>query len=189
MVKMQRIWITGFKAFELGLFGNKDPKKQVLLYALKRLMVQQIEDGLEWVITGGQLGIEQIAIEAAMTLKPDYPELKVAMMLPFTDFGAQWNSQNQQQLNLWRDQVDFVGYVSQEKYSNAGQLQSYQNFMLNHTDCGLIFFDEQATQSTARYAFQGMKQYSKTMSYPVTQIDFDRLQEYADEYAESLNDW
>jgi len=45
--------------------------------------MQFLDEGLEWLITGGQLGVEQWAVEVALGLKPLYPDFKIAMMVPF----------------------------------------------------------------------------------------------------------
>ncbi|OAU85458.1 hypothetical protein PY70_01890, partial [Lacticaseibacillus rhamnosus] len=90
----KRLWITGYRAYELNVFGAQDPKLKVLKTSLKNTLTQFLDEGLNWLITGGQLGVEQWSIEVALTLKPLYPEFKIAMMLPFTDFGSQWNDNN-----------------------------------------------------------------------------------------------
>ena len=64
---MQRIWVTGYRNYELGTFGDKDPKITVIKYAIKNYLRQLLEDGqLDWVITGGQLGVEQWTVETAL---------------------------------------------------------------------------------------------------------------------------
>ena len=79
-----RLWVTGYRSYELGVFANNDPKVKVIKYLLKKHFEQKFNDGLEWVITGGQLGVEQWAAEAAIELKEEYPELKVSLMYPFS---------------------------------------------------------------------------------------------------------
>ena len=49
-------------------------------------------------------------------------------------------------------------------------------------DKGIIFFDEEATESKARYDDTAMREYAENFDYPVTRIDLDRLQDYATEY-------
>lgn len=83
---MTRLWITGFRSFELGIFGNQDPKVTVIKFALEKLLKRALDEGLEWVITGGQLGIDQYALETANALRLDNPLLKTALMTPFIDF-------------------------------------------------------------------------------------------------------
>ena len=45
--------------------------------------------GADWLITGGQMGIEQWAIEVALDLQAtDYPEFQIALMTPFANSRA-----------------------------------------------------------------------------------------------------
>lgn len=186
---MSRIWITGFRGFELGIFNNKDPKRQVIIFALQKLLRNEIEDGADWLITGGQMGIEQFAIEAALELKPQYPEFRVALMTPFKNFGGQWKEANQTNLMKLKTQVDFTNSVSQLPYKGPQQLHDYQNFMLAHTEKAIIFYDQQAEESKARYDFEAAKRATESQNYELTVVDFDRLQEFADEYQESQREW
>ncbi|KRN75741.1 hypothetical protein IV73_GL000239 [Weissella kandleri] len=187
--KMERIWITGFRSFELGVFGAKDPKVTVLKFALKKQLTSAIEDGATWLITGGQLGIEQYALEVGNQLRTEYPEFKTALMTPFQDFGQNWNENNRALLGALQASVDFTQAVSQKPYQDPSQLKNYQNFMLQHTERAIVVYDQQAETSKVQYTVQAIQNYQKHTDYEVTLIDFDRLQEYSEEYAETLNDW
>ncbi|QIL50865.1 DUF1273 domain-containing protein [Weissella coleopterorum] len=186
---MTRLWVTGFRSFELGVFGNQDPKITVIKYALEKIIKRELDEELEWIITGGQLGIDQYALEVANALKAEYPALKTALMTPFKDFGGQWNENNQAQLQKLKAAVDFTQSVSQDEYKNPQQFKNYQNFMLEHTDGAILFYDAQAEESKVRYLYSAMQQYDRQRTYPITLVDFDRLQEYADEYVESIREW
>ncbi len=111
---MQRIWVSGYRAFELAVFDPKDPKKTVIERVLKEFLTQWLNQNEEesWLITGPQLGVEQWSAEAGLSLKEDYPRLKVAMMLPFADFANRWNEANQAQLASLKANVDFSAEVS-----------------------------------------------------------------------------
>lgn len=183
---MKRLWITGYRAYELQIFSESDPKYQVIDYALQKLITQAVEDGTEWVITGGQLGIEQMAAKAALTLKADYPELKVSVILPFTHFGSQWKEDNQAKLAQVVSQVDFTGNVSNQDYSSPQQLRNYQSFMLSHTDGALFIYDEEH-EGKSQYEFNAARKWQEKNDYPVQQVDFDELQEYSYDYQEYLN--
>lgn len=186
---MTRLWVTGFRSFELGIFGNQDPKITVIKFALEKLLKKALDDGLEWVITGGQLGVDQYALETANLLKTDNPPLKTALMTPFNGFGRQWNENNLAQLQQLKSEVDFTQSVSQEPYQNPQQFRNYQNFMLEHTDGSILFYDERADDSKVRFLYAAMQQYQNNNAYYITLVDFDHLQEYADEYAESIREW
>ena len=97
---MRRLWITGYRSYELNVFKDDDPKVAVIKDVLSRELKARLEESDEefWLITGPQLGTEQWAIEVALKLRDDYPQLKISMMLPFTEFGQQWNENNQAKL-------------------------------------------------------------------------------------------
>lgn len=47
-----RLWITGYRSYELGIFNDNDPKVAVIKYCLENNLNSLLEKGLEWVITG-----------------------------------------------------------------------------------------------------------------------------------------
>ena len=66
---MQRLWVTGYRSYELNTFSDNDPKIAVVKYVLKRRFVDLIEEGqLDWIITGANLGVEQWAAEVGLEL-------------------------------------------------------------------------------------------------------------------------
>lgn len=187
---MNRMWITGFRDYELGIFNNKDPKLTVINYALNKILTNAINDGCEWLITGGQLGVEQWAIEQALQLKETtFPEFKIAMMTPFIDFGKNWKENKQIKLNALKEGVDFNSSVLNTTYKNPQQLKDYQNFMLAHTEHAVSFYDTEVSNSRAKFEYNAMQFHAKNHEYPVSLIDFERLQEYADEYQLEINDY
>ncbi len=55
------MYITGYKSYELQIF---DPQAKEVTYLKKFItqkLIQYIEEGLEWVLIQGQLGIEMWA--------------------------------------------------------------------------------------------------------------------------------
>lgn len=183
----KRLWMTGYRAYELNVFGNQDPKLKVLKTSLKNTLVQFLDEGMNWLITGGQLGVEQWAIEVALTLKPLYPEFKIAMMLPFTDFGSKWNEANQGQLAALRQQVDFSDAVSQAPYQRPAQLQGYTRFMTAHTDAAVIVYDPEFP-GKPQWDYRAAEDMANRRDYPVTLITMDDLEDTAQEMAEAENE-
>ncbi|WP_367300937.1 DUF1273 domain-containing protein [Leuconostoc carnosum] len=180
---MSRLWVTGYRSYEIGTFGDKDPKIEVIKYAIKCALKDEIERGLEWVITGGQLGVEQWTVAVVDELKSEFPNLKVAMMLPFKDFGNQWADNNQEKLKLLRAKSDFVDSVSNIPYEGPRQLQNYQNFMLEHTDAALLIYDTEFEAKTT-FDYNIIKNKQEQAPYPLTLVDMLNLQDYATEYEE-----
>lgn len=180
-----RLWVTGYRSYELGVFTNQDPKVKVIKDLLKKHFEQKFNDGLEWIITGGQLGIDQWAVEAALELKEEYPELKVSLMFPFDEFGNQWNEQNQLMLSELKTKVDFYASISEKPYQSPVQLKNFQKFMLEHTDEATLIYDPEYP-GKPQYDFQAIKRYGENHDYPITMFEMDDLQDAADEFQENL---
>lgn len=182
---MSRLWLTGYRSYELGVFGEQDPKLLVIKDTLKKLLIERIENGTDWLITGGQLGVEQWSVEVATQLKAQYPELQVAMMTPFAEFGQNWNEANRGRYAQLASQVDFHQAVSRQPYQSPQQLRNYQEFMLTHTDEAVLVYDLEV-EGKPQYDYQAIERYQERHAYPVTLIDMDWLQESANEYQENL---
>lgn len=180
---MSRLWVSGYRSYELEVFRDNDPKVTVIKMALTQALKEQIEQGIDWIITGPQLGVEQWAAQCVLDLKKDYPEIKVAIMAPFAEFGNQWNDDNKAQLAQLLEKVDFSDQVSDAKYRSPMQLKNYQNFMLTHTDEALFVFDPEFP-GKSKFEVDAANQFSEQHPYPVNLIDFDQLQEVATEFEE-----
>ena len=79
---MKVIAVTGYKPFELGIFKNDHPGVEYKK-ALHRKLTNFVEDGLEWVIISGQLGVELWVAEVVFEMQVEYPDLKLAVFTPF----------------------------------------------------------------------------------------------------------
>lgn len=182
---MERMWITGYRSYELNVFRDNDPKITIIKTAIQRRLMevlQQNEDEL-WLITGPQMGTEQWTIELGNDLQEDYPQLRLAMMFPFADFGKQWNESNQAKLAHRQQQVDFFADVSKHPYQSPQQLRNYQQFMLGHTDQALLLYDPEYA-GKPQYDYQVIQKYCEDNDYQLNLIDFAELQDEATEWEE-----
>ncbi|HAM87773.1 DUF1273 domain-containing protein [Limosilactobacillus mucosae] len=187
---MKRLWTTGYRAYELGVFDEKNPKVAVIKDVLQKQLRYQLDSTSEdfWLITGPQMGVERWSIESALTIKVDYPQLKIALMEPYADFAARWNENNQARLAAIKAQVDFAGRVSEKKYESPEQLRAYQNFMLHYTDGALLIYDPEREGKTV-WDWRAINRYrEQNADYSMRMIDFDELQEAAEEYSERLRE-
>ncbi|MDD9139275.1 DUF1273 domain-containing protein [Fructobacillus sp. CRL 2054] len=184
---MSRIWVTGYRSYELGVFKDNDPKVKVIKYALKQRLVEQIEQGMDWLITGGQPGIELWSAELASELKVDYPELKVAVFVPFDGFGKNWKEGNQAKLAKAKSDADFYAATYKGDYQGPFQLQGYQDFILEHSDGALLVYDKEFEGKSA-YDDRAIETFQAKAPYPLSRIDMEDLQEYANDYQEAVNE-
>lgn len=188
---MQRLWVTGYRAYELGVFKDDDPKIKVIKNVLKNALVERLNNSADefWLITGPQMGVERWGIEVGNDLKNDYPQLKTAIMEPYLNVSQRWNEQNQEKLAVALTQVDFHAPVSNQPYQSPQQLRNYQAFMLDHSDGILLVFDpdrEDESEQTSKpfWDYRAAQQYQERTDYHIQTIDFDELQEAATELAE-----
>lgn len=182
-----RLWLTGYRAWELSAYGQDDPKITVIKYALRNALTPMLEDGLEWVITGGELGVEQWGASLALALRAEYPALKVAVMLPFAEFGHQWNEGNQGQLATLLTQVDYHGNTFSHPYENPQQLSGYTRFMAQHTDAALMVYDPEF-EGKPKFAHLAATAEARRRPYPLQLLTMPDLEEAARAYGEAQAD-
>ncbi|WP_056975048.1 DUF1273 domain-containing protein [Holzapfeliella floricola] len=175
-----RIWLTGYRGFELNIFKDDDPKSKIIKNVIKQRLINLAENNeLVWVITGGQLGIEQLALSASLELKEDY-NIKTAMLLPYEGFGSRWHEKNQQVLSNLKNRVDFCKVTTNNKYQGPYQLKAYQQFVLKHTDKALLVYDPEYPGKPS-YDYEAVKNHQNYHAYELELIDFYDLQDAADQ--------
>ncbi|WP_241559426.1 DUF1273 domain-containing protein [Lacticaseibacillus hulanensis] len=181
---LKRLWVTGYRAYELNVHGQKDPHIPVIKDSLRNVLLEALDDGLEWIITGGQQGVEQWAAEVGMELKADYPNLQVAIMLPYLNFGNRWQEESQSQLAALRERVDFSASISNQPYQSGYQLAQYGQFMTAHTDGALFVYDPEFPGKT-EFDYKRATNLPAARNYDVRTITMDDLEEVARTLAEN----
>ncbi|WP_283594803.1 DUF1273 domain-containing protein [Limosilactobacillus galli] len=178
---MRRLWVTGYRSYELNVFKDNDPKVKVIKKVLADHLKNYLEEDTDecWLIAGPQMGVERWALECGLALKEDYSQLKLALMEPYTGFDQRWNEANQEKLAVIKSKVDFSAPVTDHPYQSPQQLWTYQRFMLTHTDGMLMVYE-----GKPKYDYRQAQCYQEQENYPISLIDFDELQESAVEYQE-----
>ncbi|MDP4164212.1 MAG: SLOG family protein, partial [Bacillota bacterium] len=77
--------ISGYKPFELGIFQKDHASVTYIKAAIKKELIPMLEEGLEWVLISGQLGVELWAAEVIFDLQIDYPNVKLGVITPFLE--------------------------------------------------------------------------------------------------------
>ncbi|WP_251546392.1 DUF1273 domain-containing protein [Limosilactobacillus caecicola] len=188
---MKRLWVTGYRAYELSVFQDDDPKVKVIKSVLKNSFEARLNMSDEefWLISGPQMGVERWAIEVATELKTTYPQLKTSIIEPYQAVAQRWNEQNQAKLLETLAKVDFHAAVSNQPYQSPQQLRDYQRFMLEHSDQLLMIFDvdresDSEQHSKPSWDYRAAQRYQTQYDYQIQLINFDDLQEAATEIAE-----
>ena len=179
--------VTGYKNFELGIFKNDSKEANYIKRALQKQLKAFIEEGLEWVIITGQLGVELWAAEAVLALKKEFHHVKLAVMTPFLQQESNWNDQNKQYYQSILADADFVESLSKQPYISPMQFKNRDQFLLQKCDGMLILYDEER-EGSPQYMWREAKKYQETHPFELFQLNFYDLQQFIeDEISEHTN--
>jgi uncharacterized phage-like protein YoqJ len=181
MILIKVLYLTGYKSFELGIFKNNHEGVHYIKKAIRHSLTPLVEDGLEWVLVSGQLGVELWAAEEVLELRKHYPQLQLAILTPYLNQEQKWNEQNKDYYHSIISKADFVDSISKKPYENPMQLRMKNHFLLNKSDAMLIVYDEERPGSP-RYTYEDAKKYNEKRDYPIFQITFYDLQQQAESY-------
>ncbi|MCA1063135.1 DUF1273 domain-containing protein [Rossellomorea sp. AcN35-11] len=168
--------ITGYKSFELGIFKSDDKSIYYIKEALKKELYTLLDEGLEWVLISGQLGVELWGAEVVFELQEEYPDLKLAVLTPFLNQEENWNDENKEYYEFILSQADFVESISKEPYKGPQQFRNKNQLFLHKCQTVVILYDEEKDGSP-KYFYQEVKKKKETdPAFEVRAINFHDLQ-------------
>lgn len=174
---MVSVLVVGYKAFDLGIFGDKDQRLKIIKAAIRRDLIYLLENGMKWLVFTGNLGFEAWVLEVAKELQEEY-NFQLATIFIFENQGKNWNEVNQEKLANFKN-VDFIKYAY-PSYENPSQFRTYNQFLLESTDGAYIFYDEE-NETKLKYLYQMMKE---NKQYHIKKLTFDDLNEMAENFSE-----
>ena len=174
---MVSVLVVGYKAFDLGIFGDKDQRLKIIKAAIRRDLIYLLENGMKWLVFTGNLGFEAWVLEVAKELQEEY-NFQLATIFIFENQGENWNEVNQEKLANFKN-VDFIKYAY-PSYENPGQFRTYNQFLLESTDGAYLFYDEE-NETKLKYLYRMMKE---NKQYHIKKLTFDDLNEMAENFSE-----
>lgn len=183
---MKSIYVTGYRTHELGIFNDKHPGIPVIKKALQDQLTILCEDGLEWVIVSGQLGVEHWATEVVLQLKERFPSLKYSVITPFLEQEKNWNDQKKEKYALMMMHADFVTSVTKRPYEAPWQFTEKDKFIIQNTDGMLLIYDEE-NEGSPKYIKRLVEKYMENNEYTLLQLNAYDLQIVAEELQQQ--DW
>ena len=174
---MVSVLVVGYKAFDLGIFGDKDQRLKIIKAAIRRDLIYLLENGMKWLVFTGNLGFEVWVLEVAKELQEEY-NFQLATIFIFENQGENWNEVNQEKLANFKN-VDFIKYAY-PSYENPSQFRTYNQFLLESTDGAYLFYDEE-NETKLKYLYQMMKE---NKQYHIKKLTFDDLNELAENFSE-----
>ena len=154
---------------------------------MKNRLTTCIEEGLEWVLVSGQLGIETWTVEVVWELQQTYPDLKYAIMTPFLDQEKNWNDQKKMHYQDMMARADFTTAITNRPYEAPWQFVEKNKFFVLHSDGYLIVYDEDQ-EGSPKYVKRLVETYidKHDPTYTLMTIDAYDLQVVGEEIQERL---
>ena len=177
---MKVLYITGYKAFEFGIFKNDHEAVKYIKKSIRNRLVPLVEEGLEWVIISGQLGTELWAAEVVFELREEYPQLKLGILLPFLNQEESWNESNRDYYQSILTRADFVDAIFKKPYQGPQQLRIKNQYMVQKSDAILIIYDSEK-EGSPKFPYLEAQKRQEQRVYPIWIISFDDLQQAAEE--------
>ncbi|GAE30527.1 DUF1273 domain-containing protein [Halalkalibacter hemicellulosilyticus] len=154
---MKVVAISGYKAHELGIFDSNHVAITYIKKAIENRLRPLCEQGLEWVIISGQLGVELWSAEVVFSLKQEYKDLRLAVLTPYLEQESRWKEETQQYYQSILDRADFNDSISKRPYDNPIQLKQKNEFILSKADGIILFYDEE-NPGSPRFMFELAKE-------------------------------
>jgi len=110
---------TGHRPNKLGGYnGERAVKIQDGIFnSLTSAIQKAVESGFDAFISGGALGVDQIAAEAVLYVKPKYPNIKLIIAKPFPSQSNRWPKNTQIEFEDLCSRADEVIDVSDDPFS------------------------------------------------------------------------
>jgi uncharacterized phage-like protein YoqJ len=175
---MRVLAVTGYKPYELNIFSNNHPAVSYIKVAIRQRLLSLLEEGLEWIVISGQLGVELWAAETAYDLQVEYPHLQVAILTPFLNQEERWNEMNREYYEWIVSQADFVDSITKRPYESPAQFRWKNEWIVRKTDGLLIVYDEEK-EGTPKYILEVAKRRENYAIFPITFSDLQAIIEEA----------
>lgn len=183
---LKTIYVTGYRPHELGIFNEKHPGIPIIKKALENQFRTLIDEGLEWIVLSGGLGVETWAAEVAIELKNEFPNFKYSIITPFLEIEKNWNEEKQQKYFSIVQQADFVTSVTKRPYEAPWQFVEKDKFIIQHTDALLLLYDDD-NEGSPKYVKRLAEKYIEHHDYEILKINAYDLQIIAEEMQQ--NEW
>lgn len=179
---MKNLLATGYRAHELGIFDQKHKGIPLIKKAIENKLVPLIEDGLEWVITPGQYGVDLWACEVVIALRERYPALKLSILAAYLNPEEKWNEAKQDYYRGILKQVDYYASVSKQPYEGVWQLKARDELLFRKTDGILLFYDEENGEASPKFMKQRAWKKHEEEGYGYIILTGEDVQNAADEH-------
>ncbi|GGK02222.1 UPF0398 protein YpsA [Lentibacillus kapialis] len=174
---MKVLAVTGYKPMEINIFKHDDKRINVLKAAIEKRLIGFIEEGLEWVIISGKMGVELWVGEVVLEMRGQ-DDVKLAIIPPFENQEERWPEPIQQIYQRLTMAADFFRPLYKGAYAGPYQYQVNNKWLIDKSDGCLLLLDDEYPGSN-RYFYDEAKQ--AVTHYPIYLITPSDLEDMAEQ--------
>lgn len=174
-MSMKILTVTGCKPMELSIFSEEDPRIEFIKKAIEKRLIGFIEEGLEWVLISGQMGVEMWTAEVVLDLKETY-DIQVGVIPPFENQENRWPESLQQKYQELMFTADFFQPIYNDEYKGAYQFKARDLWLIDKSDGALLLMDEEYPGSVG-YFYETAKEAENYPTYFITPFDIEEVVE------------
>lgn len=126
--------------------------KDEITRRLKETLIQLINKGYLYFGAGGALGFDTMAEQAVLSLKEEYPQIKLILVLPCKSQANAWSSEGKEVYMEIIRKADKVVYTSKEYF--RGCMQKRNRHLVDYSSVCVCYLtkDTGGSAYTVRYA-------------------------------------
>ncbi|MDC3415335.1 SLOG family protein [Aquibacillus salsiterrae] len=177
---MRIVTVTGYKPIEMNIYNPNDKKIAFIKAAIRKKIISLIDDGLEWVLVSGQMGVELWTVEVILDLKDEY-DIKVGVVPPFEGQETRWPEHYQNVFQEISLVVDFFQCLYSGEYKGPFQFKARDKWLINKSDGCLLLIDEE-NPGSIRFFLEEAQAESSRSEYPILTITPFDLEEIVQEF-------
>ncbi|MCC3373992.1 SLOG family protein [Cohnella sp. REN36] len=179
---MKNLLVTGYRMNELNIFDQKNKAIVYIKRAIAARLAPLAEEGLEWVLTPGQLGVDLWACETVIALKRErFPDLKLGIVTAYANPDEKWKEDKQNYYRAILKDLDYYGAVSNRPYEGAWQFKARDELLFRKTDGILLFYDEEMGEASPKFVKERALKLADEEGYRYMAIGADEVQGLAEE--------
>lgn len=163
---MKILTVSGYKPMELNIFKEDDPRITFIKAAIEKRLIGFIEEGLEWVLISGQMGVELWTADLVLELKEMY-DINIGVFPPFENQDNRWPDSIKEKYQELMMIADFYKPIYQGDYKGPYQFKAKNMWFVDKSDGCLLLMDEEYPGSN-RFFYETAKNANK--DYPIFTI-------------------
>src|SRR5690625_1081644 len=140
LMSMKILTVTGCKPMELSIFSEEDPRIEFIKRAIEKRLISFIEEGLEWVLISGQMGVEMWTAEVVLDLKETY-DIQVGVIPPFENQESRWPESLQNKYQELMFTADFFQPIYNECYNGSYHFRARYLRLIDTSYCVILLMD------------------------------------------------